>query len=120
VIVWWPVVVGLLVTAYLFWGRILLNTSYFPGLLAGYVCSMAQWIFTFRQIYITDYSIPLLFGVYLLAGLADKLAKGRVKGFVLAGMGAAGVAGFLLWAPLLYGMEVRDVDFLLWRRGWRQ
>jgi hypothetical protein len=120
VLVWWPVVAGLLMTTYLFWGRIFLSVAYFPALLAGYVFSMAQWIFTLRQVYITDYSISLLFGLYLLAGLTDKLAKGRVKGFVLTAVVAAGVAGFLLWAPLLYGMAVQDVDFFLWRRGWRQ
>jgi dolichyl-phosphate-mannose--protein O-mannosyl transferase len=118
VLIWWPSVIAIFVVLVVIGWRNLFGISYFSAILWGYFASLLPLCLTRRNVYLTDYTTALFFALYLLVSLWDKMIKGANKGFVLAALAGAGIFGFIFWAPLIYGLEVKDIDFLVWNRRW--
>ena len=116
-LIWLPVLFGVIVNVF----RVLIEGDWSSDLsymLFGYCFSYFPFIFLSRDLYIFHYVIPLLFGIFQLVMLIDRIESKEVKGFLFYFLISLAAFAFLFWNPLFYGKTVRDLDFLVWYKGW--
>ena len=116
-LIWLPVLFGVIVNVF----RVLIEgdwSSDLSSMLFGYCFSYFPFIFLSRDLYIFHYVIPLLFGIFQLVMLIDRIESKEVKGFLFYFLISLAAFAFLFWNPLFYGKTVRDLDFLVWYKGW--
>jgi hypothetical protein len=69
------------------------------------------------EVNMTEYSLPLILGVFSLAIICDQISNRKLKGFVCLFLMSLTAFGYYLWHPFVYGKKLKDENFLLWKNG---
>jgi dolichyl-phosphate-mannose--protein O-mannosyl transferase len=117
VLLWWPVVVAVIanVLRVLATREIASETS---AMMYGYILSYVPLLLVTRTLFVSHYAIPLIFGCLNLGVFIDRCLEGETRGFAFCLVATLAVVGYFLWSPLVYGLTVPDLSFLLWNRHW--
>jgi dolichyl-phosphate-mannose--protein O-mannosyl transferase len=86
----------------------------------GYVLSYVPLLLVPRALFISHYAIQLILGCLNLGIFIDRCFDGAMRGFAYCLVATLAVVGYFLWCPLVYGLTVPDLSFLLWNRHWIQ
>ncbi|MCX6759726.1 MAG: phospholipid carrier-dependent glycosyltransferase [Candidatus Nealsonbacteria bacterium] len=126
IIVWLMVAVGIIFSVCLIFVKKYRKKLplFFWFLLIGYFANLLPYIFVSRVTFLYHYLPSLVFGIMILAVLLDKIAfpylceiiakrkskelSLKISGAVYSGILAAAVAGFLIIAPISYGMKISE------------
>jgi hypothetical protein len=118
VLVYWPTFIAVLSNLVFVWERGMLSLSLSSSWTTSYFLSLFLFLFTRRETYISDYAISFIFGLFLLIATIDNHFNPSLKSFILIVVAVFAIVGFLLWSPLVYGLLVVDLPFLVWCRRW--
>jgi dolichyl-phosphate-mannose--protein O-mannosyl transferase len=99
-------------------GKALLSNSILASWILGYFVSFVPFLLTRRAVYISDYAVSYFFGVFVMMATINVRFSPVVKGFALFVVAAGAVGGFLIWSPLVYGLKIPDLPFLVWNKRW--
>ena len=88
------------------------------GLVLGYLSCLLPFILVPRETFLYHYVISLIFGILNVGVFLNDLHP-KYRGFLTSLVCVLVVFGYFLWAPLSYGLEELDLDFLVWRKCWQ-
>ena len=92
--------------------------SYRGGLIIGYLSCLLPFILVPRETFLYHYVLSLIFGILHTGVFLNELSP-KIRGFFTSLIISLVIIGYFLWAPLSYGLEELDFDFLIWRKNWR-
>ncbi|OHT03124.1 Dolichyl-phosphate-mannose-protein mannosyltransferase [Tritrichomonas foetus] len=92
-------------------------TNYYGILLIGFAFSYFPYIFV-KHTFLYHYMVSLIFGIVLLVVVIDRLAKPIIKSYLFCLISAMSIFGYFLWAPFAYGLETKDLPFLIRNVKW--
>jgi dolichyl-phosphate-mannose-protein mannosyltransferase len=88
------------------------------SILIGYLSCLLPFALVKRETFLYHYVLPLLFGIWQVGIFLDTLSP-KLKGFMTVLIGCLAIIGYFFLAPLSYGLEELDFDFIIWNRKWR-
>ena len=92
--------------------------TYQGGLVIGYLSCLLPFIFVPRETFLYHYVLSLIFGILNVGVFLNGLSP-KFRGFFTSFVCILVIIGYFLWAPITYGLEELDLDFLVWRKCWK-
>lgn len=117
VLLWWPVFFSIVFNLI----RVCLNLecqSELSSMLFGYLLSYLPFALIPRDVFIYHYAIPLLFGIYNLNLLIERIMPPVCRGYCYMLFLSMAAFGYVKWNPWAYGLTTPDFYFLVWNRKW--